>query len=122
MLRRVSVLLVDDDEDTHALLACVLERAGYSVETAGNGREALTLLDQIRPSVILLDIEMPVMNGAEFRQRQRQDRDLIRIPTIVMTGSRMEAMLDPAVENVLRKPFTTPKLLAAVAPYCTPAS
>lgn len=121
-LRKVSVLVIDDDIDTHEMLGVLLAHAGYSVATACNGREALGMLRSIRPEVILLDIEMPVMSGAEFRQAQRRDRDLIQIPTIVMTGSREEPQLDPGVKEVLHKPFPSAKLVAAIARYCDPVS
>ncbi|MBA3817355.1 MAG: response regulator [Deltaproteobacteria bacterium] len=109
---------MDDDCDTHDLLDVLLSHAGYSVVTASNGREALGLLTSIRPRMILLDVEMPVMTGPEFREVQRRDPDLIRIPTVVMTGSRDEPVLDPAVAEVLRKPFRANQLLALVRRLC----
>ncbi len=116
-----SVLVVDDDVDTRDLLADVLRRAGYTVETASDGRDAIARLrTSPLPRLILLDIEMPVMNGAEFRETQRKDEQWLRIPTVVMTGSREEPQLDLAVEHTLRKPFTTDDLLATVARYYTP--
>ena len=115
-----SVLVVDDDDDTSDLLASSLCRAGYAVQTASNGAEALALLRANIPDVILLDIEMPVMDGAEFRQSQRRDRRLLDIPTIVMTGSANEPQLDLAVAHTLRKPFRTKDLLSLLAGYCGP--
>jgi CheY-like chemotaxis protein len=119
-LRPVSVLVIDDDIDTHEMLSVLLAHAGYSVATACNGREALRLLSAIRPEVILLDVEMPVMTGAQFREAQRRDKDLIRIPTIVMTGSKEEPQLDPGVAEVLHKPFRSKQLVAAIGRYCEP--
>src|SRR5678815_4049235 len=118
---QVSVLIVDDDADTRELLDVALVRAGYSVATASNGREALAILRTIRPEMILLDIQMPVMDGAEFRQAQRRDQDLIKIPTVVMTGSREEPVLDIAVAETLTKPFRVKDLLAIVGRHCEPA-
>jgi CheY-like chemotaxis protein len=116
--RKVSVLVVDDDPDTCDLLGAVLVRAGYSVVTASNGREALAVLRSIRPEMILLDIQMPLMDGAEFRQAQRRSHDLIKIPTVVMTGSKEEPVLDLAVVETLTKPFRTKELLAIVGRHC----
>lgn len=121
-LRSVNVLVIDDDIDTHDMLGVLLAHAGYSVATASNGREALGMLTSIRPAVILLDVEMPVMTGAEFRQEQRRDPDLIRIPTIVMTGSKEEPHLDPGVAEVLHKPFRSAALIAVISRYCAPHS
>lgn len=119
--RPVSVLVIDDDIDTHEMLSVLLAHAGYSVATACNGSEALKLLSSVRPEVILLDVEMPVMTGAQFREAQRRDKELIRIPTIVMTGSKEEPLLDPGVAGVLCKPFRSSQLVAAISPYCKPA-
>lgn len=118
--QRISVLVIDDEVDTHELLAAILARAGYSVATACNGLEALALLHSFRPEMILLDIQMPVMSGFEFREAQRRDQDLIRIPTVVMTGSREEPVLDVGVAEVLLKPFRAKELLATASRYCTP--
>jgi len=115
---QVSVLIVDDDADTRELLDVALVRAGYSVATASNGREALAILRTIRPEMILLDIQMPVMDGAEFRQAQRRDQDLIKIPTVVMTGSREEPVLDIGVVETLTKPFAVKDLVAIVGSHC----
>jgi CheY-like chemotaxis protein len=122
LLLGASILIVDDDLDTCDMLATALRRAGYSVCTATNGRDAIACLQVGIPELILLDIEMPIMNGAEFRQAQRQNRDWLRIPTVVMTGSRFEPQLDLAVKETLRKPFTAKNLLGVVARYCTPRS
>ena len=120
--RRVSVLVVDDDADTRDLLAMTLLRRGYSVVTSSNGSDALDVLRSTEPEMILLDIQMPVMDGAEFRQAQRRDSRLIRIPTIVMTGSREEPVLDIGVMETLAKPFTREELLALVERHCVPPS
>jgi CheY-like chemotaxis protein len=118
-LPRVGVLIVDDDEDAREILADIVRKAGYSVATAANGAEALELLHRCRPEMILLDVMMPVMDGATFRQEQRHNREWIRIPTIVMTGVANEPMLDVAVEDTLRKPVSAQAVLAFVVRHCT---
>ena len=104
------------------MLSLVLARAGYTVITAANGREALEVLRTMRPEMILLDVCMPVMDGAQFRQEQRRNRDWLRIPTVVMTGAADEPVLDVAVELALRKPIKSRDLLAIVARHATPKS
>jgi CheY-like chemotaxis protein len=116
--RSVSVLAIDDDPDTRELLGLIVTNAGYSFAEADNGCDALAVLKSIRPQMILLDIQMPVMDGAEFRQAQRRDPDLIRVPTVVMTGSKEEPQLDLSVVETLTKPFRGDELLAIVARYC----
>jgi CheY-like chemotaxis protein len=112
--------VIDDEVDTRDMLCVILSRAGYSVVTARDGRDALAHLRSIRPEMILLDIQMPIMDGAEFRQAQRHDCELIRIPTVVMTGSKEEPVLDVGVADVLHKPFRARELLAIVNRHCTP--
>jgi CheY-like chemotaxis protein len=114
-------LIVDDDPESVEVIHEILAREGYDVETAANGADALALLDSIRPALIFLDVQMPVMDGAEFRQVQRRDRDLIRIPTIVMTAAAVEPLLDLAVEETLRKPVRKDELLRIVRRHCVPS-
>jgi CheY-like chemotaxis protein len=83
------VLLVDDQDDTRELVALVLVRAGYSVLQAANGRQALDLLVATGcelPSLILLDLQMPVMSGWEFLTIVRSYARLAVIPVIVVSG------------------------------------
>lgn len=115
---QVSVLVVDDDPDARELMEMFLTKEGYTVRTACNGREALELLQTIRPSLILLDVQMPVMDGMEFREHQRRDRALLSIPTVVLTGAAVEPMLDLAVDEALRKPVRGVDLLAIVRRHC----
>lgn len=82
------VLVVDDDPDHRRLMAQLLRSEGYAVSTARNGREALENLAASKPFVILLDLEMPVMDGRTFRQQQLQLAPALRsIPVIVCSGS-----------------------------------
>ena len=82
------VLVVDDDPDSRMLRADLLSCEGYQVTTAGNGLDALNQLCTVKPSVILLDLEMPVMDGRSFRQRQLEmPRSLRSIPVILCSGS-----------------------------------
>lgn len=118
-LPRIGVLIVDDDEDAREILAELVRRAGYTVVTARDGFEAIDALERWRPELILLDVVMPGMDGAAFRQRQRQNREWITIPTIVMTGIADEPTLDVAVEDTLRKPIARGVLLDIVARHCT---
>lgn len=112
------VLVVDDDPDVRDMMDAVLTNAGYAVETAENGYEALALLRSIRPAMIFLDVNMPMMDGPEFRAAQRRDPDLLSIPTVVMTAGAVDPMLDSDVEQTLRKPARKAELLAIVQRHC----
>ena len=82
------VLVVDDDPDSRLLIARVLTVARYAVVTVANGRDALRHLATCRPFVIVLDVNMPVMDGRSFRLRQKQlAPELAAIPVIVCSGS-----------------------------------
>ena len=69
------------------MLAVLLESEGFQVQTARNGAEALTAMHARRPSVILLDLMMPVMSGDEFRQRQLAEPEYANVPVICMTAA-----------------------------------
>lgn len=117
--RVVSVLVIDDDDDIRETLSEVLQEVGYSVACASQGAEALEILRDVRPRVILLDLNMPIMSGAEFRAAQNSDPALSSIPTIVMTAidRRPGPILGIAAEEVLAKPFRLPELLALLDLY-----
>ena len=69
------------------MLAVLLEAEGFHVITAANGAEALKRLDEGRPSLILLDLSMPVMSGDQFRERQLADPRFRDVPVICMTAA-----------------------------------
>jgi len=82
------ILVVDDDRDIRDSLVEVLGEHGYPVIGAGNGVEALEILRTSAPppSLILLDLMMPVMDGREFRERQLENPALADIPVIVISA------------------------------------
>lgn len=84
-----NILLVEDDEDFRLGLAEFLREQGYFVATAANGLEALRYLREAPspPSVVLLDLKMPVMSGWDFRAKMLEDSALASIPVIVLTGA-----------------------------------
>ncbi len=81
-----SVLLIDDDVESRTLLRDVLSRRHYRVHTAGNGREALELARLVKPSLMLLDLSMPTMDGQQFVRAARGDEGLRNIPIILVSG------------------------------------
>jgi CheY-like chemotaxis protein len=112
-------MIVDDDPDAREVLADLVRRAGYTAVTARDGSEALAWLAEVRPQLIVLDVVMPGMDGAQFREAQRRNPQWIRIPTVVMTGAADEPMLDVAVEETLRKPVKPRDVLDYVVRHCT---
>ncbi|MGI9589898.1 MAG: response regulator [Myxococcota bacterium] len=78
------VLVVDDSEEVRTMLRRALEREGWAVDEAENGRVALELLDRTEPALILLDLMMPVMDGFEFVMEMRKREN--RVPIVVVTA------------------------------------
>jgi CheY-like chemotaxis protein len=115
------VLVVDDDADMRQMTETVLAYAGIRTVTAVNGQEALDKLRSVRPSVILLDLMMPVMDGYEFRARQLQDPALRRIPVICVTAvPPLESdSRKLQVDACVHKPVDWEELLKAVMRYTT---
>ena len=86
MLTPGPILLVDDDPDTRTLMTMMLEHAGLQVVTAMNGMEAFNVARARRPSLILLDLMMPVMSGEEFRNAQLANDEIHHIPVVVVSA------------------------------------
>ncbi len=116
-----SVLIVDDDPSIVALLRTALEEEGYRVETA-SGDDALQIAREVRPSLILLDILMPGMGGAELSRRLRADPATSRIPILAMSAvAQFPVFTDEmAIDDVLPKPFRLADLLAKIARWVRP--
>jgi CheY-like chemotaxis protein len=114
-----SVLIVDDDPDIAETIAFMLEDRGYRAQTAANGREALQRLHEgPPPSLILLDLTMPVMDGRQFRRAQLAEAQLASIPVVVLTAdasAAREAGVDAA--GWLVKPVALDTLLDTVVRY-----
>jgi two-component system, chemotaxis family, chemotaxis protein CheY len=116
-----TILVVEDNRDLRESLCELLSDVGYATADVANGEEALLYLQEHeRPSLILLDLMMPVMSGWEFRERQRQDPSLAAIPVIVLTGVRSSAEATAALDAVayLQKPADARVLLDTIARYC----
>lgn len=86
------VLMVDDELDNRVMMRYFLESWGYEVELAANGKEALEKVAAQRPVLVLLDLEMPVMDGFETCNALKSDPDTENIPVIMFTG--LEATAD----------------------------
>ena len=85
-----TVLLIDDDESIRKVLRLRLERAGYRVLIAQQGEEGLALATTERPALILLDLQMPRMDGREVLRRLKANPDTKPIPVILLTGDKSE--------------------------------
>jgi CheY-like chemotaxis protein len=116
------ILIVDDDEAIVELVRDILEDEGYCVTTASNGADALAKLrsDPERPSLILLDMRMPLVDGRDFRAEQTRDPELGAIPVVVLSADTKVAVEAPWVQasGYLRKPVRLQELLDVVDEHC----
>ena len=116
MERSPLILLVEDDAAIRDAVAECLETEGYRVQAAGDGAEALTWLARgVQPALIVLDLVMPVMNGAELLAQVRADPALERVPTLLMTAAIVSGATPlPEADATLVKPFDLDQLLGAI--------
>ena len=112
---RPRLLVVDDSEDAQELFRLHLERTGYEVVTASDGRDALELLGREQlPSLIIVDLLMPVMDGMELIDSIRSDRRLADVPVLVVSAVDVPKPARLPHTSYLRKPFRNAELLAHI--------
>jgi CheY-like chemotaxis protein len=114
--RRRTLLVVDDVESNRALLVAMLAPLGFTVHVAADGRQAVALAQQLRPDLILIDWQMPVLSGPDAVRQIRQIRALRDVPIIATSASVSaadQAMSHAAgCDNFLPKPIRLPELAA----------
>lgn len=117
---RRPVLIVDDDRDIRETLQEIVQDEGYAVATAKNGAEALDRVRAMRPGLVILDLFMPGMDGAEFRRRQLSDPSISGVPVVVISAAagleERVAAMRPA--GHLEKPIRLEELLDLIARHC----
>jgi len=123
-MRGCCVLLVEDNEVNRYLARFVLEKGGFRVVTAANGREAIELARGERPDLILMDIQMPVMDGYEATVALKADAALSAIPVVALTAYAMpnerEQAMAAGCAGHIEKPIDTGTFVAQVASYLPP--
>jgi CheY-like chemotaxis protein len=120
---RSPILIVDDIRDNCFLLQCFLESEGYAVDIAESGIEAIAKIELNLPTLVLLDVMMPGMNGYEVVENIRQNLHLLSLPILLVTGMDISAI--PAVEQthvngVIHKPVDLDQLLEKVQAFVQP--
>ena len=116
-MRTGPILIVDDDLDIRELLAETLEDFGFSCVTAQNGLEAVELARSMTapPSIILLDLMMPVMDGYGFLDERRNDPALAGIPVAIVTaGHGVDPSRFESTTPIIQKPIDVPKLVDVI--------
>jgi CheY-like chemotaxis protein len=106
------ILIVEDHADLRRMLRTVLTVAGFAVREAGDGYEALHMVDRDAPDLIVLDLNLPGVSGVSVRQEIAASATTRHIPIVVVTGSYAPADLDVAC--VLQKPIDPDNLVQTV--------
>ncbi|MCA9600481.1 MAG: response regulator [Polyangiales bacterium] len=118
-------MVVEDDHDIRETLREIIEGQGCRVRCAANGREALDLLtsETTLPSLLLVDLMMPVMDGRSFRRAQLEDPRLATIPVVIVTAFRdsLGDVDDLEPLTMLRKPIQLKELVRVIRAHCTDA-
>jgi two-component system cell cycle response regulator DivK len=112
------ILLVEDNELNRDMLIRRLNRAGLEVIAAGDGQQALDLMASEQPSVVLMDMNLPVLDGWTASRRAREDDRIKHIPIIALTAHAMEAdrlqALEAGCDEYATKPVDFPGLLIKI--------
>ena len=112
-----SLLIVEDDDGARTALGDIFDLEGYNVAYSSNGKEALAQLRNFPlPDVIILDLQMPVMDGWQFRREQQEDESISHVPVVVITAFHRNADIDAVA--VLHKPIDVDRLLDTIRIYC----
>jgi CheY-like chemotaxis protein len=115
------VLIVDDDAEGRERLLERIQQLGFVAVAAPDGVEGLRLARERSPRLILLDLEMPVMNGWQFLERRRVDPAIARIPVVVLTIGDAPVAPREDVQGQLEKPIVEHQLLLALQAFLPPA-
>ena len=118
------IMVVEDYDDTRLLLKQALEGLGYSVLEATNGQEAVDLAGREHPDLILMDLDLPILDGIAATQQIRQRADLEKVPIVAVTAypmsyTRVKAFAK-GCDEYMRKPIDISDLETVVRRYLSP--
>jgi DNA-binding response OmpR family regulator len=115
---RQCILVVEDDEPLLAAIQNILEGEGYAVLTATDGVEALQVMEETQPDLILADVAMPGINGYQLYERVRRNPQWVLIPFMFLTGRAMDSDIrygkEMGVDDYLTKPVEPEDMLSAI--------
>lgn len=122
-----TVLLVEDNERLARMMSYLFQSKRMNVEIADNGSVALELLERTKPDIIILDINMPIMNGLDFCEEIKTRPKFRKIPILVVSGEQnlniKERLIEMGVYEYIMKPFRSDNLVEKIenvltAPVC----
>lgn len=113
---RRKLLIIDDDEQIHLLVSRFLKRKSWEYYGASTGAEGLEKSSSLRPDIVLLDIELPDVEGWEVCRRLKSDPTLNAMPVLMVSGHRLSpddkvAGIKAGADDFLSKPFNLTELL-----------
>ena len=115
------ILVVEDQEDNRQILRDLLGNAGYELTEAENGEEAIAAVAKRRPDLILMDIQLPVLDGYEATRRIKADPSLRKIPIIAVTSYALSGDeykgQEAGCDGYVTKPYSPRQLLATVREF-----
>ncbi|MDH5516407.1 MAG: response regulator [Gammaproteobacteria bacterium] len=112
------VLIVDDDQIIYSVIEATLKQAGYSTLIASNGMEAKQILEQTKPDLMTLDINMPELSGLQLLEMMRPTEYLDGVKIILVSGQPVDELIDVIVSGadwVFEKPLKPEQLVKKVA-------
>ena len=119
------ILVVDDSADNVALLSLDLQQQGYRVVTANNGEDAVTVAISVMPNLILMDINLPALDGLGATRRIRENDALREVPVVAITAFGTEgfqrAAYDAGVAGYLTKPLDLDRMHQLIARLLSPS-
>lgn len=118
------MLVADDDINIRKMIMAALRREGYAFSEAGNGQEALDVMRNQRPDVVVLDLMMPIMSGWDVLQEREKEPELRQIPVIIISANRapeIASAVDKGICAFLPKPFDIGTLSALVKNCVAPS-
>src|SRR5690606_11437218 len=114
----VNVLVVEDEDAIREMLGMVLEQADFAVQSASDAHQALALMNQTEPDLILLDWMLPGLSGVEWARRLKKDESYSEIPIILLTARGEEEDrvrgFEVGADDYVTKPFSTRELIARI--------
>jgi len=116
----ITILIADDNHDIRFALKCILAKNGFEVVEATNGAEAVEIFLKFRPQIVLMDVEMPQMDGIEATRRIMQINPETVIIGITAHTDRKHDLLRAGAKDVLAKPFSGKVLVDLIRKYLSP--
>lgn len=118
------ILVVDDAADNLAMISLALQQQGYKVVTAANGEDAIAVAEQTRPNLILMDINLPALDGLGATRRILENEALSGVPVVVVTAFGTEgfqrAAYDAGASGYLTKPIDLDRMNLLIARLLSP--